>query len=480
MKRIKYFILIILIATTSFAQNYNDALRLSFPSYLTGTRSLGMGNATTSFYTGYSSVLINPALIGKANSVEYSGGLNFNNFSNSTKFLGSSTENSKTTTAINEVGFIFPLPTARGSMVVGFGYSRFNDFNYTSAFRGYNPNSSYINYLTEGNDDIAFLLGLSYPLYDPSDNYIKDTTRINGRLTQEGVIDKKGDLSAWSLAGAIEIAPNLFGGATFNYISGEFERSFDYYEDDFSDAYPAGFLLDPADGRTDDFQSFYLKNILNWDMSGWDLRLGLLYETRQNFRVGFQVKLPTYYYIQEQFFVDAESQFGNGTVFNLDNPTRSKIEYDIRTPFEISGGLSYTFKLFTLSGDVKFIDYTQTEFTSGFNPFEQSDLNSEMDQLFTSVLNFNFGGEFYVPMLNTTFRAGFMMMPSAYKNDPSEFDKKFITLGAGINATGPFTLELAYSYGWWKDFGDAYGSNNARYFDDIGINNFMISGRYRF
>ena len=87
MKQIKFLILVIMISTSILAQNYNDALRLSFPGYLNGTRSLGMGNATTSFYTGYSSVLVNPALIGKANVIEYSGGLNFNNLSNSTRFL---------------------------------------------------------------------------------------------------------------------------------------------------------------------------------------------------------------------------------------------------------------------------------------------------------------------------------------------------------------------------------------------------------
>ncbi len=480
MNRFKFLILMIIIFTSLSAQNYNDALRLSSSQFLTGTRSLGMGNATTSFYTGYSSVLVNPALIGQANSIEYSGGLSFNNFSNTTGFLSNSSSDSKTTTAIGEVGFIFPLPTARGSMVFGFGYSKIKDFNYTTSFKGFNPNSTYAEYLTDGNDDIAFLLGMSYPLFDQSDAYIKDTTRINGRLTQDGKIDQKGSLNAWSLAGSMEIAPNLFVGATLNYISGKLERTFDYYEDDLNDVYSTGFLLDPEDIRTDDFQSFYMQNILNWDISGWDLRLGLLYETRQNFRFGFQVKLPTQYYIQEKFFNDAESQFGNGTIFNLDEPTRSKIEYDVRTPFEISGGMSYTYQIFTISGDVKFIDYTQTEFTSGFDPFLSKDLNYEIDQLFTSVLNFNIGGEFYVPMLNTTFRTGFMMMPSAFKDDPSEFDKKFITFGAGINATGPFTLELAYAYGWWKNFGDIYGSNNARYFEDINAHNFMVSGRYRF
>ena len=480
MKQIKFLILVIMISTSILAQNYNDALRLSFPGYLNGTRSLGMGNATTSFYTGYSSVLVNPALIGKANVIEYSGGLNFNNLSNSTRFLRNEESNSNTSTAISEVGFVFPLPTARGSMVLGFGYSKYNDFNYSSNFRGFNSGKSYIEYLTDGNDDLAFLLGLSYPLFDQSNNYIKDTTRISGRLTQEGKIEQKGDLNAWSLAGSMEIAPNLFIGATFNYLSGELERTFDYYEDDFDNVYPSGFLLDPNDDRTENFQSFYLKNILDWDISGWDLRLGLLYETRQNFRFGFQVKLPSYYFVKENFFTDAESKFGNDVEFFLDEPYRSKIEYDIKTPFELSGGISYTYSLFTVSADLKYIDYTQTEFTSGFNPFEMDNLNSEMKDLFTQVVNVNFGGEFYVPNLNTTFRAGFMMMPSAYKNDPGEYDKKFITLGAGINATGPFTLELAYAFGWWKDFGDVYGSNFARYYDDINVHNFMISGRYRF
>ena len=43
-----------------------------------------------------------------------------------------------------------------------------------------------------------------------------------------------------------------------------------------------------------------------------------------------------------------------------------------------------------------------------------------------------------------------------------EFDKKYFTLGAGILIDSIFGIDAAYSYGWWKDFGDNYGVNVSR------------------
>jgi len=58
------------------------------------------------------------------------------------------------------------------------------------------------------------------------------------------------------------------------------------------------------------------------------------------------------------------------------------------------------------------------------------DKNKEINDLFKSVVNLNAGGEYFVPNLKLTLRAGFMYKPSAFKDDPSDFDKKFIYFSA--------------------------------------------------
>ena len=38
-----------------------------------------------------------------------------------------------------------------------------------------------------------------------------------------------------------------------------------------------------------------------------------------------------------------------------------------------------------------------------------------------------------------------------------------------------FTVDVAYAYGWWKDFGDNYGVNVSRTFQDITVNNLIVN-----
>jgi hypothetical protein len=68
-----------------------------------------------------------------------------------------------------------------------------------------------------------------------------------------------------------------------------------------------------------------------------------------------------------------------------------------------------------------------------------------------------------------------MYLQSPYAEDPSEFDKKYFTLGAGILIDSVFGIDVAYSYGWWKDFGDNYGVNVSRTFQDINVNNIILN-----
>ncbi|MEJ2104614.1 MAG: hypothetical protein P8X47_08565 [Ignavibacteriaceae bacterium] len=122
------------------------------------------------------------------------------------------------------------------------------------------------------------------------------------------------------------------------------------------------------------------------------------------------------------------------------------------------------------------MDYTQMEFTDGFDYSYRANRNREIEDLFTTTLNYHLGAEFRIPMQIPVWgRAGFMYLPSPYANDPSEYDKKYLTIGAGTLVDNTFGIDLAYAYGWWKDFGDNYGSNVSRTFQDITVNNLFLN-----
>ncbi len=50
----------------------------------------------------------------------------------------------------------------------------------------------------------------------------------------------------------------------------------------------------------------------------------------------------------------------------------------------------------------------------------------------------------------------------------------------GILIEDSFTIELAYTHGWWSDYGDNYGVNVSRTFQDIQVDNLFLNLTSRF
>jgi long-subunit fatty acid transport protein len=476
-------LVLIITAMVINAQDFNDALRLSEPGFLSSPRALGMGNAYTALSNDFSASLFNPAGFAFVKRTEFSGSVDYNSFANSTTFFNRQTDYSNNTTDLNQAGFVLPFPTTQGSFALAIGYNQIKKFDHAVKFSGYNPNNnSMIQDLTSGNDDIAFQLGLSYPLYNNQNNYLYDTTLISGRLNQSGNIINSGALNKWNLSGAIEFQKDFFIGVSISRISGDFRREREYLEDDVNNNYPMSLQLDPDYPETADFRTFYFNDIIRWDISAWDFTLGLIAKLDDNLNFGFTYRLPRTFTIKETYYVDANADFGTGKQYYLDPPIDNQVEYKISTPNEFSAGLAYNIYNVTLSFDAKLIDYTQMEFENGsdLSVTKVSNNNSDIKDLFRTVLNLNAGFEYIFPQIGLALRGGFMLMPSPFKDDPSDYDKKIITAGIGFETNKNISFNLGYAYGWWKDFGDNYGSNVSRTFQDITHNNLVMGIKYYF
>jgi len=473
-------ILIIAFNTKYNAQNFNDALRLSEPEILTSARALGMGNAFSSISNDFSASLFNPAGFALIKKSQFESNLQYNSFKNESNFFNKITNYSNTATKFNQFGFSFPFPTSRGSFVVGFGYNQIKDFNRAVKFSGFNGgNYSLIQNLTSDNDDIAYDLGLSYPVYDSNNKYLNDETKINGKLNQSGNILQDGALNSWVFSSAIEIQQDIFVGVSVNVINGDFKRNREYWENDSQNIYPISVLLDSKDPYTADFQSFYLNDIIRWDISGWNTVVGIIGKIDESISAGLTIKLPKAFDIRETYFVDGHASFGTGKTYSLDPPIENRVEYEIKTPFEFTGSASYSLSGITFSLDATFIDYSRMEFADGFYLSDREKKNREIISLFTDVLNLNAGVEYVLPGTGIAIRGGFILMPSPYRDDPSEYDKKYLTAGLGFIGKGRFSIDLAYAYGWWKDYGDNYGTNLSRFYQDISKSNLLIGIKYK-
>ena len=465
---------------SSFSQNFNDALLLSEPGLYTGARALSMGNSFTSLSNDISGLLFNPAGIGLIKKVELSGGMNFNSFNNNTNFFNTTTSASKSSVNLNQFGLLYPLPVIQGSWVFAFGYNRVKDFNRTMEFDGFNRgNNSMIQTLTgDFNEQVPITndLGLAYEIRNPqTEEYVRDTTLITGLLNQSGGIKKQGSIDKWSFATSVEVAKGFYIGGTLNILSGRYKSDSDYWEEDKRNIYGTALELVPGDLTTRDFQSFNLNDIIEWDLSGWDAQVGILYNWLDKFRFGASLKFPSYYAIKEDYLVNADSYFGAGNGYTLNPAINDPIKYKIKTPFEYSFGASSTISIITIAGDLKIMDYTQMEFTEGFDYTYRAARQKEIEDLFTTALDYHFGVEVKIPNLPVFGRAGFMYLQSPYANDPSEFDKKYLTIGGGILLDNMIGIDVAYAYGWWKDFGDNYGVNVSRTFQDINVNNLILN-----
>jgi hypothetical protein len=474
------FLLIVLITQFSWSQNYNDALLLSEPGVYLGAKSLSLGNSFTSLSNDFSGVLFNPAGLGLIKKSELSVAMNLNSLSNQATFLNSATGINKSSVSFNQFGLVYPVPTTKGSWVFALGYNNTKDFNSTLEFSGFNSaNNSMIQTLTgEYNDQVPITneVKLAYEVRDPlTNNYLYDTTFISGLLNQSGRLKREGNIGKWSFASSMEFAKGFFLGGTFNILSGSYTSNRDYWEDDAQNIYTSDLQLVPGDNTTRDFQSFYFNDIIDWDLSGWDAQLGLLYNWKDFFRFGASVKFPSYYTVKETYYVNAKSKFGTGYEYSMETPINDPIEYEVKTPFEYAVGASTSFLLFTFSGDVKVIDYTQMEFTKGFDSNYRIEREKEIDELFRATINYYAGGEIKLPFLPIYGRAGVMYLQSPYIDDPADFDKKYITLGGGIIFEDVFKIEAAYSYGWWTAFSDNYGTNVSRTYQDITVENVIVT-----
>lgn len=463
---------IISLTVASFGQNINDALRLTIPGLGSSARAIGMGNSFLALADDASAIYFNPAGLGLVKRMEFMTGLDYFNYENNSTFFENSNIYSNSSTQLNQLNFVFPFPTMRGSLVFAMGYNQTHNFTNAMKFDGFNSgNTSMIQTLLS--TDIPYYLFLTDSL---------GNTIINGKLNQSGKILQGGDISNWSFAGAVEVYKNLFVGGTLNLSSGDFDYSRDYYEDDTQGNYD-NVEISPGDPFTKDLRTFYLNSILKWEITGWDFKLGLLYQLNNIARFGATIQFPKSYTIKEKFSVDAYSQFGDGTKKYIDpEDFEDRVEYDILTPFELSGGASVSLHGVILSAEASLIDYTQTEFENPSGLTEQyiAGINSDIKDNLRAVTNYNLGAEYTFPNIGLRLRGGYFVQPSPYQNDPKDYDKKYLTGGIGFLIDKTISIDLAYTKGSWKEIGDNYGTNVSRTLQDISANKMQISFSYRF
>jgi long-subunit fatty acid transport protein len=459
MKSITYLTLIALIGLTSFgfSQSAFDAIRIVQDEMGFGARALGMGGAYTCVANDYSAIYWNPAGLADVKYSEFFGELSHLNFQNEATFANTLTDDSENYTHLRSLGLAIPLPTSRGSFVIGIGYNRVKDYDQNLFFTGYNNIS---------ND-------LGFNLEDQQGN--TDTYYFDRNVQQTEQIIDEGGLNQWSFGAAIALSPNFTAGLTANIYRGKDEYLFTFTQEDIDNNYN----VFPGD-----FDMYQLNQTLITDYSAFNLKFGGMFKVNRNVKIGAAIGLPTTFSLHETFNENDLLVFDDGFEDPVDYGT-AEFDYDVKTPMHFDGGISFSNQNITLAASMRYRDWSQTKFDIPDNQLNDPDyrylldLNPIIRQDYRATLQYNLGGEIYLQGLNSKLRGGYSVYPSPLENALSDMDKKFISAGIGFKVDRNVNLDVTYLRGSWKqESEDSYTPGGT--LEDITLNKFFIGLSYNF
>jgi hypothetical protein len=445
-------LLVLTIATSYslFAQAaVDDAIRISRQGLNFNARSLGMGNAYSTIGYDFTALRMNPATLGFSEGTTYTMSVNTNGFLYQSDFYGTQTSFTTTNTSLSQAGFTFPVKLdSTRQAVFGFGYTQDKDFNTGGKYNGYNAGkTSFVQLLTENPTSVARSLGLIYPTYDNAGRYLGDQTILAGNFQEQGYVLDAGNMLHFSGGVSLEAAPNVFFGLSGSYNLGTYNSDREFTAKDTKNAYADSLRTNPGDPRTAGFIEGSYRDIRNTQYKGWDVRFGVVYRFYNFIGLSASFKVPFAHTIDQTQYLSGTTNFSTGSLLTVD-PAASSQSYQMTPPYEGTIGAMVNLWILTGTAEATYVDYTQMKVTGGVDYPDQSDINKQIKDQFTRVLNLNVGAEFRLPWTGLIARAGAMYRPSPYKGDPSRYDQKFITLGFGINSSDRLFFDIGYLYGW--------------------------------
>jgi long-subunit fatty acid transport protein len=473
-------LLLVFQSLPAYAQYADDALRFSSIGFGVGARPLSMGGAYIGVADDYTAVFWNPAGLAQMRRLEFTGGIVNSNYKNDASFLGVSTNGKNSGTALDNLGFVFPFPTVQGSLVFALGYNRLNDFTSALSFNGFNDNSSILPWLYDSTltYDIPYGVGLEDTL---------GQINVKKNVNQQGEVREGGSMGNWAFAGAIDVEKNLSFGLTINVMSGTYTYVRNYVEEDTKNYYSDPRLSVPIDDAYLKFNKFYYDSNVSSEITGVNAKFGMMYRYEDVARIGATIRTPAAIAVHETFTDEGTSVFDNGYVPTFQGKTYthhlndSYNDYGVQTPWVFGLGGSYSpIDGLLLAADVEYTDWTQIEWTNN------SDLQKENISLkknFRPTTNMAIGGEYEIPRTDFRVRAGYAYKPSAFEGDPSSYNEKIFTAGAGVLLQNNVMFDVAAAFGSMKTYHNNYGSkvlNLSQTNESITTTRINFSVSYRF
>ena len=358
-----------------------------------GARAMGMGGAYIAVAEDFTATYWNPAGLAQIRRIEVYGGLSHFKDEAQVRFYGTPRTTRLSRTRLSAFGLVFPFPTYRGSLVFAAGFNRVKSF-----------------------DTVFGIEGVS----------AQDQVHKTGKATDEG------GLGIYSVAGAVDVSPSISLGMSINIWDGD-------------DAFSRTLIQMDTTGAHDWTR---LEEISSFDdeYDGLNFKLAAMVKTPIGLRFGMTLETPVTYSIEE----DWEDQSDGDRDWGF-------VEYEVSLPYQFGLGASWVFSnLLTVAADAVYSDWTQVRYNkSPWGDVTKEELNEEIQNKYKDTLRFHLGGEFLLPVVPITLRAGFYRDPIPFLG-PREFgdpkieitnERDFLTLGFGALIDRVLALNFAWIRG---------------------------------
>lgn len=466
--------LLMMAATATKAQFIEDALRLTQKNGYSSPRSGALGVAFHGISDDFSALSYNPAGLSLVGKSEISFGFGFLRNSTETDFLSNVQSLSSNDAYLTHAGVVAPFKTKYGNASIAIGYVLESNFDNNYEYSGFNQNSSYINYRAyNGPDDINENMA-SYLYLGDIDGNGNVFTPITDSLTQKGFVQEKGGLHKVVGGAGFDLSDFASLGFTIEGKWGTYDYTREYEEIDTYDKYN----VNAADFSDVDMQRFWMEESVLQDISGISGSVGIQGKLGNFVRFGANIKFPTFYSIEEEFYQEANAFFDDGSSIDPPYNVSGQTSYKVTTPWEYSGGVSVHAAGITFSAGVSYSDVTQLEFSDATEEVER--LNRTILTELVGQTSWGFGVEYNFPILPLAVRGSFSSTTSPYSDDVPGATINNFALGGGIYLAKNIRLDGMFRFTDYSQMRANYGENMSQYVMNLNPLDIGLQLTYRY
>tara|TARA_B100000965_G_C19539348_1_gene734849 strand:+ start:1 stop:1371 length:1371 start_codon:yes stop_codon:yes gene_type:complete len=452
--RVRIIICIFFIGSFVRPQSASEVIHLLENEIGYGARSLSMGGSYTALSNDPSGMYWNPAGLASMKSGALYVETHNLHYSNNTTYFGQLKENPLRMGRLNGFGFTFPVPTIRGSLVLGFGFNRILHYDALMSFSGFS------------NIDNA----LTFPINGNNIPFSKDVNR-------DETIASTGSVDIWTLSFGIALAENLSGGLSISRVSGKEDYNFLFGQSDVNDIY---------NQYPSDFSSYDLRQTLITSIRSWHIVGGIKAIISDNLQFGLGLFLPMKLNVEEQHATDETMIFDNKEEFGVIE--NGYYTYQLKIPMSIDLGAAFRINNLIFTTGIRMKDWSNTKFnlkglevsSDDYDYFQTENIYIAKDYGLT--IQAKLGLEYLLKISDSfgvNIRAGYNEIPSPEKSKMQEEATETISFGIGMPISSDIMLNVTVlNANWQKTSADSYAPSSV--LEDIDAKKFFVNIAYLF